>query len=312
MASSVQTGEYEQLAQHQCVTASEIVRHFGVWQDRAHDHPIYIVQNGQPDLVLGSVDMMQNGGDGAEPGVAPALAADDLLDLFSETVFLLDEALRISKSNASARRYFGCSEVALRGKTLAQALPKPFGTCLDQVAERVARCGSTECVEIELESGLERALAVTIAPVGGGLALVGENIAIREQRDRAVASLGALDSALAAMRGIAEVRINARGFVDAPTESFTAFIGHDAEMVRSVRFASLFDMGSRAGVNEAIETVFREAKSIGIAADLLADGTQTVPVRLGLAPLRRNLAVVGVKVVIALENLSGSGKPNAS
>jgi hypothetical protein len=42
----------------QMVTSSDLVRHFGHWQDRAAREPVYILHRGRPRFVLTAIDIM--------------------------------------------------------------------------------------------------------------------------------------------------------------------------------------------------------------------------------------------------------------
>ena len=41
------------------VTASDLVRHFGTWRERALRAPVYILHRGRPRLILASVELIE-------------------------------------------------------------------------------------------------------------------------------------------------------------------------------------------------------------------------------------------------------------
>src|SRR5687768_6748855 len=89
-----------------CVTASELVRQFGLWQERALQQPVFVLRRGRPSLVLTSLDLMRR-------LCAPHEAASDttlatlLMDAMRDSVVVVDAAGRIDDLNRAARVAFG-------------------------------------------------------------------------------------------------------------------------------------------------------------------------------------------------------------
>ena len=95
-------------------------------------------------------------------------------------------------------------------------------------------------------------------------------------------------------------RISLRGYIEDAPPSLSALTGLTSEMLAKARFASLFDVATRVDVGTAIETVIDRSTACGVCAHLLINRGDPIPVRVGLAPIRRGAAAIeGVSAMIA-------------
>lgn len=127
------------------VTSSDLVRRFGLWQERALRGPLYILHRGRPRFVMTSVETMD------------ALCAPHARLIASERAF--DDALAatgtVANATITSRGYLAeatASLAALTGMTLDALAAIRFAT----LAEPAARADLTEAIEDVLAGGAPR------------------------------------------------------------------------------------------------------------------------------------------------------------
>lgn len=261
------------------VTASQLVRNFGVWQEQARRSPVYVLHRGRPRLVLTSIDLMDAL---CAPLAAPP--ADDvalatLLDADGSIALILDRDGRIVLASAAARARFGRSMLAgARPGDLAQK----GGELLDDAALRVAASGIAESIEITPDAFPSRRLRCLLSPFPGGCLLRAADTTT-EQALVAVQAHARATHDAGELAGAIAVRLSLRGYIVAPCPALATLTGVSAEAVATARFVSLLAVGSRVETGEAIEAVATDAAPRRIAADCLVRGATAVPITLGLA-----------------------------
>ena len=157
------------------VTASDLVRNFGLWQDRAALAPVYITFRGRARLVLSSVDVI-------EALVAPHLPehetpgpdADALLDLIRDMVIIADADLRITHASRTARAYF--AEHAAPGLSAGSIVPAAARQTLLRALQHVQRSGAAQAVDLPSPRQTGRLLTITLEPHRRGVAMLVQDI----------------------------------------------------------------------------------------------------------------------------------------
>lgn len=284
---------------HHTVSASDLVRQFGIWQEAATREPIYILHRGRPRLVLASVDIMSalcapHDGDRAHFEAREGV----LLDTMSEPAIVVDANLVVVAIGRPARNYFG--ERAMVGAPIDAVMSPVHAPFVAEATARVIACGIGETVEIVDESkSRSRRLELTIAPHPAGALLVGHDRSVEDARDEAQARSRSGIAALAGLPNVALARINLRGYLNDGDPSLVRMTQVPADALTHVRFPSLFDIGSRALVGEAVESVISDGQPRTIAARLLVAGSTVLDVDMSLAPQYRRATVIGALAVIA-------------
>ncbi|MGN6277531.1 MAG: hypothetical protein ACTHM8_02260 [Sphingomonas sp.] len=277
----------------QTVTASTLVRQFGLWQERAARAPVYILHRGRARLALTSVELM-------EAMCAPARSVDDmgaaLLEEIGDIVLIVDETLTINHMSAAARRYFDAETAP--GLTLGRLAPGPVTDFLIETTERVILRGTAETVEIASSRRPGRRLSVNVQPWGPGAALFAHDVTLEEEIKDAAGHVRALDQALEAVEDAAAARINLRGYLESPTPSLAGLTGISIDALASVRFVTLLEVGSRVAVAEAIEAVIADGKPRGVSAMMPVNRAGSRPIRIGLSLMRRGVAPDGVAAIL--------------
>ncbi len=285
-----------QLSPEQQVTASELVRHFGLWQDRAARAPVYVHHRGRLRLVLLSLELMDS-------ICAPHLGGSaDQQDQLSGLIDHLDEALivftasgRVRHANAAAHTRFGKGAQIDR---TARQLSQVSGMFLDDAITRVLASGTGETLDLVPDPYPARRLHARIDPLGEGCLLVARDATAAEEARARAAELRALERAIEVSNVAARARVNPRGYLLDPDAALARVTGTTPEQLAAARFLTLVAVADRARVGDMIEYVFANAAAVGTRAQLLVRGATAAPVALGLAPVERGGRVEEVTIVL--------------
>lgn len=280
-------------ADTQMVTASTLVRQFGLWQERAARAPVYVMHRGRPRLALTSIELMEAM---CSPHANVEDGSDALLDTTHDVMVIVDDQLTVTRLSAAARRYFG--DAAATGIALAALAPGAVASFLAETAGRVIERGIGETVEVAASRRPGRRLSIDIVPWSSGAALIAQDITNEDELRDANGHVRAIDDALAAVEDAAAARINLRGYLESPTPSLAALTGIAIDTLASVRFVTLLDVGSRVAVADAIEAVIADGRPRGVTATMPVNRAASRSIRIGLSLLRRGVAPDGVAAVL--------------
>lgn len=278
----------------QRVTASDFVRHFGIWQDRAAQSPVYILHRGRPRHVLTSVDVMNAL---CEPhvdaaGGAGASMAMAMLDLTREIILFADAELLVTALSLPARLFFG-GDMRI-GTRLDHCVSATTGPMLLDAIRRVLQTGTADTIELAAARYPAQRLDAMIAPHGSGIILQLRDISIAEELANALEHRRSSDAAMAAATGVATATVNLRGHVEEAPQSLRGMTGLCADNLIGARFTALVDAGSRPPLADALEAVVAKGVICAVQAELLVSQRASVGVNIGLAPRRRGSAIIGV------------------
>lgn len=157
------------------VTASELVRHFGLWQERAARAPVYVMFRGRPRLVLTSIEVM-------EALLAPHMPERDiqgpdsaaLLDLIRDMVVIADADLRVVAASRTARAYFGAGVAA--GVSADTLVPVGARDVLLKTLRHVVAAGVAQTVDLPSPRRAGGLLTLTVEPHRRGIAMLVQDI----------------------------------------------------------------------------------------------------------------------------------------
>jgi len=264
----------------QCVTASQLVRHFGLWQERAARSPVYILHRGRPRFALTAIEVIE------ALCTPPAASVDDgalaaLLDADDKIAMILDHDGRVRLASAAARARFGA---AIGAGSRPAALALADGALLDDTIQRVIDTGITESLEIVTGAFPSRRLHCRLSAFPNGCLLHVTDMTTDEELASARAQLLATAMANAAAGAIG-VRLSLRGYVITPSAALVELTGIAAEALAGARFVSLLTVASRVEAGEAIDAVASGNGTRRMVAECLAHGAAPTPVTIGLAPV---------------------------
>jgi hypothetical protein len=285
-----------QLGPDQQVTASDLVRHFGIWQDRAARAPVYVHHRGRLRLVLLSLELMDSlcaphAGDAAAAGtlIAP------LIDAITDVVVLFGNDGRLVHANAAARLKLGDGAQPTRR---ARALSQASGMFLEDAVARVLGSGTGETLDLIPDRFPHRRLQARIDILPDGCILVAHDATAHEEARVRAAELHALERAIEVSNIAARARVNPRGYLIEPDAALARMTGTTAEQLAVARFLTLIAVGDRARVGDMIEYVSANSAAVGTRAQLLVHGATAIPVALGLAPVERAGRVEEVSILL--------------
>lgn len=284
------------------VTASNLVRHFGIWQVRAAQAPLYILQRGRPRFVLVSIETMHalcaphNAAPPAEDTAPNGIDWTQVIDAVRERVIVAERSGAIGASSRSARAHFG--PLAEPGAPVEALTPPPFRALFERVFQQVADAGAGDALEIPSAARSGALLALRLEPAGGGVALFAD-----EARDAAwlTARSPASDAVLAAMlacAGIAAVIMDMRGQIVAPDPTLTALTGMASADLAGTTLDSWIAPEQRAVLSGAIASALSGATPPALLAQLGPQCRAPTRLRIGIAPLHAGGAVAGAAAIL--------------
>lgn len=278
----------------QQVTASDLVRHFGIWQDRATRAPVYILHRGRPRLVLTSLDVMDAlcAPHANTPSNGSHLKT--LLEAVDEMIVLLAPDHSIAGASRGARSYFG--EIVDNGAPL-MGLCAPEDEMLHAAVLRVAASGLAETIECRSSRFPERLLVFSISHGPSGCVLQVQDATALEElqhwRDRHEAIFRAVEAA-----GGAAAIVNLRGRIDYASPRLATLTGASVDALTAARVVSLVTVGDRSKLGDAFEAAIDQRAPQSLGASLLVGGAALRKVAIGLAPLLSAGHVVGVTAIV--------------
>jgi PAS domain-containing protein len=278
------------------VTASDLVRRFGHWGERALATPVYVLHRGRPRLVLASVELIDalcRPYGAADADDARRVAA--LLDGSPGMIVVVDRAQSIAAASRSVRARFG--DLAMPGAPAGELVEPDNADALAQAIARVTGSALAETIDVALAGNPGRRIALAIEPHPDGVVLFGRAGGTDPAEDRA-----SLDETFALSRGAAVARIDRYGFLDGPHTALAALTGIGVSMLSSLRFVSLFSIQSRAGVADLIAAVGEDGEPRSGTARLLTDAGDPRQVTVAFAPRRRGAGIDGVVALILAVN----------
>ncbi|UVO49345.1 hypothetical protein M0208_01975 [Sphingomonas sp. SUN019] len=290
-------------AAQQCVTASDLVRHFGIWQERAARAPVYILHRGRPRFALTSLDVMDAlcAPHSADLGDEAAFAA--LLDAIDELVMIADHDGAIVATSRAVRARFG--DMVRSGASPA-AMAVVGGGFLSDAIARVSVSGIDEQVEMVPARYPTRRIACVLSPFPNGCLIHIHDLTTQEDLAVTRARNNAITAAIEAS-GAVVTRIGLRGYLIDPPVALAHLIGVARDALETVRFASLIDVSGRVAVGEAMESVLGDAAPRRVVTSLLVRGAEAIPVTIGLSALR---PATRIEELVATITVSRAGAPH--
>ena len=288
---AIQPPERDGQPRDDMVTASDLVRQFGPWSERALRAPVYILHRGRPRLILASVELVDMLCRPLESGIGQDRRLAALLDGSPDMIVIVDRDLSVVAASRSVRARLGGGEI--RG-ALATGLVAPDGApLLADAIRRVAATALAEAIELPLAGEPGGRVSLAIEPHPDGVALFGRDTGGATNDDRA-----SLDETFVLSRGAAVARVDRYGFFDGPHTALAALTGIGVTMLSSLRMVSLFTIETRAAMIDMIAAVEADGTPRTGSARLLIDSEDPRAVRVSFAPRRGKTGIDGVVALI--------------
>jgi PAS domain-containing protein len=280
------------------VSAAELRRNFGVWQERAFANPVVVIRHGKPRLVLSSAQEFFAGEPepqaAKESGVLSAYAG--IPDHSSEALLVMDRDLRVLTVNRVFEDLAGRHASNMVGRPGADLFAPG---CEPVVAGHFRHALHTGmAVQFDMPSALVegRHYAFSVFPHADGIAaLIVNRTAEVALRDELEASRS-LATSFALAVDLAHARLNLRGLVEDPSPQFIRLMGLDAA-TPAPPFIDMVAQSRRRQAAEALDRVLAGGPAVRLETAL--EGRESpLPTIAVMAPIWRGPAVKGATLVV--------------
>ncbi len=285
----------------QFVSAAEITRNFGLWQDRAAQRPLIVTHHGRPRVVMLSIadyDALAVQDPVTTANVKADARLSGVLDHLISGFVAFDGDLRFRRVNVVAAAYFERSEESLIGQSLEEAIPELRDGLVVSRLRHVIRTGEDVSFDAPVQLHDDRLMRFRLFPYPGGVAALFTNVAEQLDQLRDAAEQVSLSEARNAHGGVGIGRLNVRGTFAQVESSLAAMAGFDPLKLIGVRLGDLLALNRRVAAGAEIETVLSGGGPRVLDSVMLVNGGQDLPIRVALAEIREGFAVAGATVMI--------------
>ncbi|PXA84186.1 hypothetical protein DMC47_41215 [Nostoc sp. 3335mG] len=267
------------------VTAAEITRNFGMWQDRAREAPVVVTHHGRPRCVLlsaNSFDALRQPENLEARGGQIGLGENILAERLDAGFLVLDHLFDVSDANSFAAVLFETARDALIGAHLSELVPDFTDSVVEAQLRRALRYKEAIRTSILLK---DERLQVHAFPWPGGLALTIKPAQGDERSEHIEAENAAFRTLIRMDDNVGVAKLTVRGTLAKVDEGFAALTRLDTYRLEGVRLLDLILRQDRMTVGSAIEAVLCGGKRSAVDASLLNNDGDDVPVRILLAAL---------------------------
>jgi prevent-host-death family protein len=290
------------------VTAGEISRNFGQWQDRALGGPVIVTHHGRPRVVLVSadyyssskVDISLNPREDHEPSFETSQHA--ILDHVTEAFMALNAQLHITAVNHVFEALVGHSSSQIIGRFWEDLFPPTARTLMGEQLKRALRTG--EALDFEAPGDVPgvRRYAFRAFPYPGGVAVLIQNRTAEREMQAQLHEARALDAALSMLPQVMVLRLNVRGVLTTVDPGFAKRLGFSSQELLSCRLPDIVRPRDRAELTAALEAVLQGGQPTQIATTMLVKDGGELPVRIGVATVINDLAPDGLVAAVTLDD----------
>jgi prevent-host-death family protein len=281
------------------VTAGDISRNFGQWQDRALHVPVVVTNHGRPRVVVVSAELygsLTQGGlvsDGADDH-ACEIGRSAILQNTSEAFVAWDHDLKVMSANGAFEALVGLNLERLKGQAWDALFPSASQAIIGEQFKRVLRAGDTVEFEASTSPGGVRRCTMRAFPYPGGVAAIVINRTEERDLRRQLDEATAFQAALTSLHDVATARLNVRGVIVGIDAHFVRLSGFKVGELLDCRLTDVVRPSERRALGEAIEQVLRGGPSNVLPATLLVKNGEERGIELGLAAIIRDGVVEGL------------------
>lgn len=265
------------------VTATQLVRDFPLVRQMADQGPVRITSHGRTEAIILSPQDYT--------ALTTAKQTDNsllewklslVLDSIDIHILILDETMRIHRTNRFFAESFATPVEELIGKNAASLVNSPSDHFIVQRLAEVLASGQPEVIVVPSPQERGRILRVTMKPWPGGVALFAEDITEREQfRDRKIAD-DATDLSLESLGGIGIAHVQSNGTILMSSLALTHMVGSPTDSLVGARLQNLFDPACRTMVSDALKETSAESRCYDVR--YLRQGVKLVSAMLSVTP----------------------------
>ena len=273
------------------VSAAELRRNFGLWQERAFAAPVIVARHGKPRLVLSSAERFFD----AAVTTGSTGPGDPLADVFaaipahsSEALMILDRDLRILAVNSVFEDMAGRGAARLVGRLWLEQFSEGASVAIAAHLRHVLRTG----VSVQFESAAAlvegRHYRFTAFPHALGVAALIVNRTAETIMENELEEHRSLAATFALMPIAGYLKINLRGMVYGASPQVRDILGYNFNAEAHLSFAQITAPQDRSALLLAADEVLSGGEPRRLSVSLLTkDGAQT-PVAMSLGALWRD------------------------
>ncbi|MCX7584813.1 PAS domain-containing protein [Phenylobacterium sp. 58.2.17] len=290
------------------VTAGEISRNFGQWQDRALGGPVIVTHHGRPRVVLVSADYYSTSKEDhsfhPREDDAPSFETGQraILDHVTEAFMAVNSQLHITAVNHVFEALVGHSASQLVGRFWEDLFPATARSLMDEQLKRALRTGETLEFEAPGDAPGVRRYSFRAFPYPGGVAVLIQNRTAEREMQAQLNQARALDAALSMLPQVMVLRLNVRGVLTTIDPGLAKLLGFSADELVSCRLPDITRPRDRADLTAALEAVLQGGRPSQIATTLLVKDGGELAVRIGLASVIRDLVPDGLVAAVTLDS----------
>lgn len=305
------------------VSAADLVRNFGFWQEKAISGPVFITHHRRDRLVLLSIDQYNSigaasaeptsGNDGSRPQArGPAdntiTELSAIIENMNDAYLLLDPDETILRINSRLEALWMVSRDQLIGRKVREFLPVHRSSLILQKIKRVLLTQQPETLEYKAAGIPGLTLSTRIWPHAHGVLLLTANMTeltqLRQQSAEAESLTGAIDR----HPQVAHVQIDAKGRFLYSDETIQVWTGFDADTLANTRISDICAPDDRRRIMEAVEDVIGAHVPSALTARFLGRNFSEHAVHLTLAPIMSDQNATSLTIIATLI----SNTPNAA
>lgn len=294
------------------VTAGEISRNFGQWQDRALGGPVIVTHHGRPRVVLVSADYYStwkedtpfHSGEEHEPSFETSQHA--ILDHVTEAFMALNAQLHVTAVNHVFEALVGHSASQIVGRFWEDLFPAAARALMGEQLKRALRTGEALDFEAPGDGPGVRRYAVRAFPYPGGVAVLIQNRTAEREMQGQLHEAKALTAALAMLPHVMVLRLNVRGVLTDVDPDFARLVGFSREELLACRLPDIVRPKDRAELTAALEAVLQGGQPARLSTTLLVKNGGELAVRIGVATVIHDLVPDGLVAAVSFSDAPGS------
>lgn len=287
------------------ITAAEISRNFGHWQDIAQQHPVLVTHHGRARVVLLSAteySKLQGRCEAADAVIDQDSGLDGVSTLSAhmlEGFVWLDSDLRIRALNAVAAANMGLdadAALALDFEALAQR-NEAIATFVSWL-RRALRTSEPVRFEMAGVTGSGRTYSICAFPFRGGVAYTfQQETEVRELRRLAGRWRAELD-AINELYEIAILRVNPSGFIEEANDFLLELLGFSQTELAHARLVDIVIPSDRTEFAAGLAAVLSGAtpKFVDVCS-LMLKTSGAARLKVSCSPVRQDGACTGIAIV---------------
>jgi PAS domain-containing protein len=279
------------------VSAADLARHFGEWQDNAKVKPVIVTRHGRNTHALLSYDqylaLLNNR---TSINVVDQSKAD-LFDEGEAALLILSEQLIVLAASRSASSLVGRANVNFEGSAFAAMLPEAANELIHRYLRRTVATGEFLSADAQI-NGSDRWVHFQTRRVAAGVSITlrdtTDDVTARHMADVKQTVMAAIERDAA----IGYARISVREMVERANLGLVELLGITEEAFRRVRFSTVIPGAHRTAFLEALERCFAGGGPQSLDLCLMANGGAQIPVRLSIVELRGDYAPEGAILLL--------------